>query len=74
MKSFMTGMAVVLAVTVAACQRQEPADDADQAGAASEVIETAPADANAVDANAATDNSADNVTEQGSTDHGSTDH
>jgi hypothetical protein len=80
MKSFMTAMAVVLAVTTAACQPREAADDANLAVEANEMTETMPADpnavdanavdANAVDANAVTDNEAtENITEQGSTDH-----
>jgi hypothetical protein len=68
-------MAVVLAVTTAACQPREADDDANLAVEANEMTETMPADANAVDANAVdanavTDNEAtENITEQGSTDH-----
>ena len=75
MKSLIAGTAVVLAVTTAACQPREAANDANQAVEANEMTETMPADANIVDANIVdanelTDNEAtENITEQGSTDH-----
>ncbi len=76
MNKIVNGVAIlVISASLGACNRDEPAANADVAADANVVVmpdENAamPADANAVD-NAAmnVENAAENVTEQGSTDH-----
>ena len=75
MNKILNGAAILLiSASLGACNRDEPAANADVAAEANTVVmpdETAmPADANATDNAAMTDaNAVENVTEQGSTDH-----